>query len=267
MIRYSEIVKLSSHYGVLNDVIEKDYCISWLLIGMSKAMFSGDLIFYGGTALKKVYFPDHRFSDDLDLLSEMKINFDKFLKRFERVYSIIAKMANLSLETDAKTVNISGDRLQFFVKYDALSNSSSGGQIKIDLYRGTEFLERPVERQITLPYSDTLDNPMQFATYSLEAILAEKIGAMTGRNEPRDLYDVWFILKHEGIKIAKVQKYLKKKYGYEFGRSQLLPHVTKETYVKLWRERLENQVSKLPRIDIIRSELIRYVNNFFKPYD
>jgi hypothetical protein len=48
-------------------VIEKDYAISYILAGVaSQTMLNETLIFKGGTALKKFFFGDYRFSEDLD---------------------------------------------------------------------------------------------------------------------------------------------------------------------------------------------------------
>ena len=48
-------------------VIEKDYALSYVLAGIAKQPeLSHSLIFKGGTALKKIYFGDYRFSEDLD---------------------------------------------------------------------------------------------------------------------------------------------------------------------------------------------------------
>jgi hypothetical protein len=48
-------------------VIEKDYAISYILAGVaSQTMLNETLIFKGGTALKKLFFGDYRFSEDLD---------------------------------------------------------------------------------------------------------------------------------------------------------------------------------------------------------
>ncbi|GAI08967.1 unnamed protein product [marine sediment metagenome] len=46
--------------------LEKDYVLSWILIGIAKSKICDMLSFKGGTALKKFYFPDYRFSEDLD---------------------------------------------------------------------------------------------------------------------------------------------------------------------------------------------------------
>ena len=48
-------------------VIERDYLLSWVLAGISAAPeLRETLVFKGGTALKKCYFGDYRFSEDLD---------------------------------------------------------------------------------------------------------------------------------------------------------------------------------------------------------
>ena len=47
-------------------VLERDYCLSWFLIGLSHSPLKDILLFKGGTCIKKCYFPDYRFSEDLD---------------------------------------------------------------------------------------------------------------------------------------------------------------------------------------------------------
>lgn len=47
-------------------VIEKDYALSYVLAGIAnQSTLSHSLIFKGGTALKKIFFGDYRFSEDL----------------------------------------------------------------------------------------------------------------------------------------------------------------------------------------------------------
>ena len=49
------------------DLIEKDYVLGWILKGISECSVRDKLIFKGGTALSKVYFPlGWRISEDLD---------------------------------------------------------------------------------------------------------------------------------------------------------------------------------------------------------
>lgn len=67
MIQHSEIKNLETEWGLREDVIEKDYVISWLLWGIGSHPALRDAwIFKGGTCLKKCYFETYRFSEDLD---------------------------------------------------------------------------------------------------------------------------------------------------------------------------------------------------------
>ena len=40
-------------------VLERDYCLSWFLVGLSRSPLRDRLAFKGGTALKKCYFADY----------------------------------------------------------------------------------------------------------------------------------------------------------------------------------------------------------------
>ncbi|MEA3374922.1 MAG: nucleotidyl transferase AbiEii/AbiGii toxin family protein [Chloroflexota bacterium] len=48
-------------------ILEKDYALGYLLAGMARVPELHDvLVLKGGTALRKFYFRDYRFSEDLD---------------------------------------------------------------------------------------------------------------------------------------------------------------------------------------------------------
>lgn len=58
---------IRSETGIGWEIIEQDYVLSWILFGISNIdKLKNSLIFKGGTALKKCYFGDYRFSQDLD---------------------------------------------------------------------------------------------------------------------------------------------------------------------------------------------------------
>lgn len=52
---------------IREDVLERDYCLAWLLAEFSQSELQPVLGFKGGTALKRCNFADYRFSEDLDL--------------------------------------------------------------------------------------------------------------------------------------------------------------------------------------------------------
>ena len=53
--------------GIPWEILERDYLLSWVLAGIGQVPVLRDtLVCKGGTALKKCYFGDYRFSEDLD---------------------------------------------------------------------------------------------------------------------------------------------------------------------------------------------------------
>jgi hypothetical protein len=53
--------------GTQQMVIEKDYALSYILAGIAvQPELAQSLVFKGGTALKKLFFGNYRFSEDLD---------------------------------------------------------------------------------------------------------------------------------------------------------------------------------------------------------
>ena len=67
MLRGREIQAIAGKAQIRDTQIEKDYVLTWLLWGIAQSeLLYKSLIFKGGTVLKKAYFPDYRFSEDLD---------------------------------------------------------------------------------------------------------------------------------------------------------------------------------------------------------
>jgi predicted nucleotidyltransferase component of viral defense system len=66
MIPSRDVFSLAQKEGVGERIIEKDYVLSWVLIAIAESDLRDHVAFKGGTALKKVYFPEYRFSEDLD---------------------------------------------------------------------------------------------------------------------------------------------------------------------------------------------------------
>ncbi len=154
MIHFSEIEALSSKFGVPQETIEKDYCIGWLLIALARLKESKDIIFYGGTAIKKVYFPDYRFSEDLDFISLRDSKTEDILDLTEHLYGFIKDEVNITFSTDKQTVEKQETRLQFFVVYDGFSELSLNKRIKIDFAVNFELFQKPVLKKLYCGYSD-----------------------------------------------------------------------------------------------------------------
>ena len=71
MIVEAEIRRNAAKAKVDPMVIDLDYSLGWFLLGLSKNNdLRNCLRFKGGTCLRKCYFSEYRFSEDLDFTME-----------------------------------------------------------------------------------------------------------------------------------------------------------------------------------------------------
>ncbi len=64
MVRRAEVRRKASERGVPERSIEHDYCLTWLLIAIGSDDFLLErVVLKGGTCLRKVYFPEWRYSE------------------------------------------------------------------------------------------------------------------------------------------------------------------------------------------------------------
>ena len=115
MIRPAEISKIAHRLGLGDKTIEKDYILTWVLLAIAESPLNEILAFKGGTAIKKIYVPDYRFSEDLDftLLSQNLTN-DELLAALERVFPWLAREANITLATRKVEEHVSGNPITKF---------------------------------------------------------------------------------------------------------------------------------------------------------
>lgn len=71
MLKRTELKEIASKYKVRLSSVEKDYAQNWLI----KQLNSIYIAMKGGTGLRKVYFKEYRFSEDLDftLLTDVSL--------------------------------------------------------------------------------------------------------------------------------------------------------------------------------------------------
>jgi len=113
------------------------------------------LVFKGGTVLKKVYFEDYRFSEDLDFtLLDDTLSNEAIFSDFEEVFNFIAEEANIALQFGEDAEHESGS-INFYIIYTGpLGGNVGSKQVKIDITR-KEILEfEPLEKPVFINYSD-----------------------------------------------------------------------------------------------------------------
>jgi predicted nucleotidyltransferase component of viral defense system len=261
MISAGEVAKLAHAVGVSQRVIEKDYVLSWMLIAIAESDLRSALAFKGGTALKKVYFPDYRFSEDLDFTLLDDLPHDELVKAFAPLFPSLKDHVNLALSL--RTAEESAFRsTSLEVYYVGPLQAGIGSRfLKLDFTRGELLLERPVEGVLRAGFTDYPEG-VAVPTYTLREILAEKLCALIGRTEPRDLYDVYELFESGDVDQAFLWNDFAAKCEHKERDPTLLQQALDDKAARLekqWQMRLAQQVTDLPHFNEVMRTVQRHV--------
>jgi predicted nucleotidyltransferase component of viral defense system len=207
-------------------LLEKDYALGYLLAGMAQVPALRDgLILKGGTALRKFYFGDYRFSEDLDFSAvtrptDVDISMEEAVAAAETQLRERGPFA-VTLERlvlrdphpsgqDAFTV-----RVRFPTHHEPLC------RLKVEITHDEDVLLPPATRTLVHRYPD----PPQatWRCYSLEEIVVEKLRALLQGHAQlrergwgasracRDYYDLWYVLGRGALDTALLPSVLARK--------------------------------------------------------
>lgn len=181
MIDKFEVLQAAKRLGLQNSTIEKDYVLGWVLMSIQNhSKIRNSWIFKGGTCLKKCFFDDYRFSEDLDftLLDPDQMD-EHFLMGVlhdlaEWVYEEIGieiPPKNLSVEfyTNLQGSSSAQAKLSYIgpLKQKKVNSLPT---IKLDLTPHEKVVLIPEHRGIFHSYSDRPSSPKAFC-YGYEKFL------------------------------------------------------------------------------------------------
>lgn len=261
MIDYLQVQRLALKNNVSPEIIEKDYFIELVLFYFSKdTSLCENLVFRGGTALKKVYFPEYRFSEDLDFVIDNKKEINIYQ---EMIIQILQKISSdYPIKMDKRSM-FKSDRLQLFITYDIIPDIRGVKELKVDILQDY-YIPKHERKGLLFSYPEFENNNSVLETYALESVVCDKIGRILDvDNEPRDLYDLWYLLKLN-LDINIIRKEFKNKYGYEIIIPNFLREIAKDDYRQNWGNRLIYQMSDLPDFDIVIKDLNKLINEKFE---
>jgi len=235
-------------------ILERDYCLSWFLIGLSQCPLKNNLIFKGGTCIKKCYFPNYRFSEDLDFTLMEDYTFQNIQKDLEIAFKYIYLSSGIKLNYSHYDRHKHENTYTFFLGYEGLLPSTSNKKIKVDITK-KEKIFYPIEEKIILRgYEEYKDLPedVSIRTYAINEIAVEKVIALLdrARNEPRDLYDIWYLTSNQHVNLAELINAVEVKLEF---RGKILSDVRGEflrkenRFKKYWEIRLSSQMTSLPK--------------------
>ena len=266
MIKPSEIQVKSRKEGVRDQQIEKDYLLSWILHGISKHdQLSRALVFKGGTVLKKIYFDDYRFSEDLDFtLLKNEITNTQLFNWFKATFEYVLEEANIRLEIiDNDNLHIEQDDggINFYISYiGPLGGQGNNKKVKVDISKNEKLEFPPVMKNVLLPYSDLKEH--QILCYSLEEILIEKMRTVMQRMQARDFYDIWYLLHIQGMDA----NYYSKEFSNKCENKNINANDFKKKltdrlpqYKGRWESSMNEQIQNLPNFEKVERETLRYL--------
>lgn len=254
-------------------VIERDYVLGWFLSGLFRdGPLSESLILKGATALRKVYFPDYRFSEDLDFTLTESILEDRFRRHLVETCQTLTQETGTEFVLAAfrKTRDEEGsEAYEGKVQYIGPRQHRSGTlpRIKLDMTLYEILVLKPVHLPLIHPYSDKCEAIIP--TYCLEEILAEKLRALLTRTRARDLYDVWNLLKHhrDNIQIPQVVSAFHRKRQYKSvpfkSWADFLTPSRLVDFERAWEASLARQLRDLPKFEQVRGDLEPMLKQLF----
>lgn len=256
MISDARVRALARQDGVTAGLAEKHYVNSWVLYAIASSPLGESLVFKGGTALSKLYFPDiWRFSEDLDFTAI------KQLPDIER--TLEAALADIEAESgisfEIQNMHAAGDPVeyvQFDVQYDAVL-----GQ------KNTTDLDITFDEPLVFPIVDhehAFEDVPAFglAAYSIEEIFVEKLRSLFQRARARDYYDVYRLLEQESFDDEEIVTALREKaraHDVAMDLTQGVPEGDVEAVRAYWEQALNRLVTEQLAFDTVVERIDAYL--------
>jgi uncharacterized protein len=267
MIKAKEISSIAVKTYVSDLQIEKDYVLSWLLSGIaSNSYLKENLIFRGGSLLKKVYFPTYRFAEELEFTCKEKFDQLKIKTAFTSLINQVYNMSGLIL-TLRGDVKEDGNSYNFGISYSGLLGGIASAKfIRIDINKNELLYYALLEKKITSEYSDLNEN-ITLNCYSMDEIVAEKMRALMEYNHSADVYDVWYLLEMDGYVMEDCIFGFKDKTSFrkiDFRIFKTTVEKKVQEFAKHWRDDLVPQMKTVPDYHDVWRQLEKFWRRYQK---
>jgi predicted nucleotidyltransferase component of viral defense system len=230
MMDLNEIRRRARLLGIDQRHVEGDYVLNHLLAALAEQ--ARGVILRGGTALARIYWPDFRLSEDIDLIAEGSID-TEFL---QGVVGIAIKTTGLPLRIEIG--NFRDGRSRSLVRWGK-------SELLIDISANEHAFMPPVDGLLALPYRDLRSAPRRMLTMAHTEILGNKWFMLSDRREPRDLYDIWAGLQRD-VAFEEIAAGHQATYAFRPTSASLS---SARALKPLWEGRLAHQIGNLPAFD------------------
>lgn len=261
---------IAAREGLRTQLIELDYVLSWILLIIPEILgINRHWIMKGGTALRKVYFSDWRYSEDLDFTITYEYKAEEIEDCLSELAKILMDRSGIRLkikETDAlKTFNV-GKSIKIPLSYvGPLLKTAHPRSFSLDLTFDELITTPPKRVPLKTNYPDQINMRASILVYSLNEILSEKIRSILQRREPRDLYDIWRLFKEHSYELELIelpQNFLNKclhRGLKEVSLKDMFNDRAMKVLERQWDVRLKHQMINLPPFEKVARETKRLI--------
>lgn len=257
MISDGRIRTLARRDGVTAGLAEKNYVNSWVLYAIYTSDVGDDLVFKGGTALSKLYFPAvWRFSEDLDFTAQ-----DWSLTSSDIADALQAIEATSGIRFDMRDVHRAGEPVEYVqidIQYDAILGQRNS--TRLDITTNEELAFTPVSHDHS--FEDI--PPFEVEAYALEEILVEKVRSLFQRARARDYYDLYQLLDRGEFLDARIVTALREKatqQGVDVDLAGGIPDGDINDVHDYWEHGLDRLVTDPPDFDQVLERIEDYLRS------
>ena len=278
--------RYAKSHRVRLDIVEKDYAISYLLSAIAETPQFGDqIVLKGGTALKKLYYGDYRFSEDLNYstlhIGPLDALPDKMEHAIRRMAALLQERGPFEVRYEPLVLEKPhpGGQSAFIVRVRFPSQRQALCRLKVEITTDEPVLLPPEERPLLHGFGETLDTRIQ--VYALPEIVAEKLRALLQSLQRldargwgasrvcRDYFDLWEILTRETLELSTVSAILERKCdlrGVTFTSYQdFLAEALQEVARREWDQQLLPFVPHAPPAEHILTDLEKLLPVLLQP--
>jgi len=225
MIEREEIARAAADLEVAPTDIERDYLFGWILSSIYRGSLANELVLKGGNALRKGYFPNTRYSSDLDFATRSAVTEDALRAELARATQLVHEQTGVVFDTDKlrvqpkarihKDLDVLEARVYFHDFYGKPGRMVIS--IRMDFTQFERLLFEPVPRSLIHPYSDADRCTATIQCVRLEELLASKLKCLLQRRHVADLYDYlhWLMFGAEEVDAKTVLSSFLKKTIYD----------------------------------------------------
>jgi len=151
-------------------VIERDYVLAWFLTGLAGHPLRDVLAFKGGTALRRCWFEDYRFSEDLDFTLTHPITLEGILAGLNEIFAAIEAACGLRIAFDREDRHGHQNSHTFYLRYQGPLPAPNDVKVDITINEVLCFAlqDRPIQR-IYDNFDDLPEGPT-VKVYAIEEI-------------------------------------------------------------------------------------------------